>query len=79
MTELEILDKMTKIADALDFGLNENAIKIAKVKSRMEDYRTCPCDPKNDLRYCGSRLCEEDTKRDRHCHCNCYYPLNSNK
>lgn len=79
MTELEILDKMEKIADALDFGLNENAIKIAKVKSRMDNWRRCPCCPNDENKYCGSMQCEKDVLENGHCCCNCYYPLNSNK
>lgn len=72
MNEEKILEKMGLIAEALDFQLNENAPKIARVKSRMDNWRKCPCDIKNPLRYCGSELCELETKKTGTCHCGCY-------
>lgn len=67
---MEIEKRICAMADALGFSVNTNLEKIARIKARMECWRDCPCDPKNPLRYCGSKLCEEDTLRDGHCHCN---------
>lgn len=72
MEQHEIEKRLVKLGDVLGFGVNGNFPNIAKVKSRMENWRRCPCDPKNEHHYCGSMLCEEDTKRDGHCHCNLY-------
>lgn len=77
MNEQEILENMIKIADELNFGLDSNAIKIAKLKSRMDDWRCCPCDKKNPDRFCGSELCISDVNRDSRCHCGCYFILNN--
>lgn len=71
MTEQEIVVRICKMSEALGFMISPNVEKIARLKAKMSDFRRCPCDPKNELRYCGSRLCEEDTLRDGHCHCNC--------
>lgn len=77
MNEQEILENMVKIADELNFGLDTNAIKIAKLKSRMDDWKRCPCDKNNPDRYCGSKLCQEDTINDGYCHCHCMFILNN--
>lgn len=73
MTEEDIVKAMAIIARALDFDLNDNVLKIAKLKSRMgKDWHRCPCDRDNPERYCGSRLCEEETKKNGVCHCGCF-------
>lgn len=72
LTEQEIMKRICDIGSALDFNINNNIDKIAKIKSRMDCWRDCPCDHFNPLRYCGSKLCEEDTLRDGHCHCNLF-------
>ena len=77
MNEQEILENMVKIADELNFGLDTNAIKIAKLKSRMDDWKRCPCDKNNPDRYCGSKLCQEDTIKDGYCHCHCMFILDN--
>ena len=77
MNEQEILEKMISVADELNFGLDTNAIKIAKLKSRMDDWKRCPCDKQNPDRFCGSKLCQEDTIRDGYCHCHCMFILNN--
>jgi len=77
MNEQEILENMVKIADELNFGLDTNSIKIAKLKSRMDDWKRCPCDKNNTERFCGSDLCKEDTIREGYCHCHCMFKLDS--
>jgi len=77
MNEQEILENMVKIADELNFGLDTNAIKIAKLKSRMDDWKRCPCDKNNPDRYCGSKLCQQDTINDGYCHCHCMFILDN--
>ena len=78
MNEQEILENMVKIADELNFGLDTNSIKIAKLKSRMDDWKRCPCDKDNTERFCGSKLCQDDTIRDGYCHCHSFFKLNNN-
>lgn len=67
-----IMKKICLLAEVLDFDVNNNIEAISKLKSRFPEWRTCPCDPQNPKRYCGSKLCEDDTIGYGHCHCNLF-------
>lgn len=72
MTEQEVLLRICRMSDALGFFITENAPRIARIKARQEDWRQCPCAKNDKEMYCGSRKCEEMTKKDGHCHCNLF-------
>lgn len=72
MEQQEIEKRICAIATALDFKVSDNISKIARLKAKMDDFRRCPCDKSNPHRYCGSRLCEDDTVGFGHCHCNLF-------
>ena len=44
--------------------------RIVRAKERFGLDFGCPCDKDNPKRYCISKLCLSDIKRDGHCHCN---------
>ena len=77
MNAEEILENIIKVADKLNFGVGTNALKIAKLKSRMDDWKCCPCDKNNPDRFCGSDLCRKDTIRDGWCQCHCMFKLDN--
>lgn len=46
--------------------------RIVKAKERFGLDFGCPCDKDNPKRYCISKLCFSDIKRDGECHCRAY-------
>lgn len=72
MEQQEIEKRICAIATALDFKVSDNISKIARLKAKMDDFRRCPCQPKDEQMYCGSKKCEEMTKEKGHCHCNLF-------
>lgn len=73
----EILELIKKKAAEKGFDLSPNAEKIARAKNMLfglKDWQRCPCDAKNAERFCISDRCTAETKKDGHCHCNCYLP-----
>lgn len=74
MNYKDILDNMQEMAVGKGFILTDNAEKIAKAKERMfgDDWKRCPCDGNNPLRFCGSKICEFDVKEHGICHCTCF-------
>lgn len=68
-----------QIATKNDFE-TKNESKIIRAKMMFfKDLKTiikCPCDPKNDERYCGSPLCVADTVYLGHCHCSLFWNKN---
>ena len=56
--------------------------EIARAKNMMfgdTEWTRCPCDGKNDNRYCISELCRSDIERDGICHCRCYRKASGDK
>lgn len=72
MTQEEIMKRIVAFSEALGFDVNSNIQNIARLKAKMEDYRRCPCNPKDENMYCGSKKCEEMTKKNGHCCCNLF-------
>lgn len=72
MTPQEIEKKIVKLADVLDFDVNTNLSIIAKVKSKQDDWRSCPCHPQDEFNYCGSKYCENCVKVNGKCGCNLF-------
>lgn len=72
---MTILEKMLNNCETCGFQPTENVEKIARAKNMMfgeNCWERCPCDSKNDDRYCISDLCRSDIERDGVCHCHCY-------
>ena len=70
-----ILEKMLENCRNAGYEPTENIEKIARAKNMMfgeEEWIRCPCDGKNDNRFCISELCRSDIERDGICHCRCY-------
>lgn len=64
------------IAEANGFKVNKKtAEKIYNAKMRFfgeEGFMRCPCDAKNDKKFCGSETCVGDTFMNGHCCCNLF-------
>ncbi len=72
---MTILDKMLENCKNNGFQPTENIEKIARAKNMMfgeQSWQRCPCDGRNEERYCISELCRSDIERDGICHCRCY-------
>ena len=70
-----ILEMMLENCKNAGYYPTENIQKIANAKNMMfgeGEWRRCPCDGKNEKRYCISDLCRSDIERDGICHCRCY-------
>lgn len=72
---MTILEKMLKNCACEGYATTGNVEKIAKAKNMMfgeKDWKRCPCDGKNENRYCISETCKKEIERDGICHCRCY-------
>ena len=72
---MTILEKMLKSCASQGYVTTQNVEKIARAKTMMfgdDEWSRCPCDGKNENRYCISETCRSDIERDGICHCNCY-------
>lgn len=65
-------ERLLKIAEEKGLYPTEYFDKIIKAKERLGFELSCPCDPKNEKRYCVSDLCIRDIKKNGTCHCNCW-------
>lgn len=63
--------KLQKIADRNGLKTTELLDSISTVKKGLlrERWIYCPCEPDNNKRYCGSKMCLNDVKKDGVCHC----------
>lgn len=72
----EILAKMESICASKGYYCSDNSVKIARAKKALfgiEEWQRCPCDAKDETRFCISNQCQKDIENDGHCHCNCYF------
>lgn len=72
----EILEKMKAVCASKGFHCWDNSIKIARAKKALfgiDEWQRCPCDAKDETRFCISNQCQKDIETDGHCHCNCYF------
>lgn len=72
---MTILEKMMEKCNEYNLAPTKNIEKIARAKQMMfgeQEWFRCPCDGKNDKRFCISELCLSDVQKDGVCHCNCY-------
>ena len=77
-----ILEKMLENCRQAGYEPTENIEKIARAKNMMfgeEEWTRCPCDGKNDNRFCISELCRSEIERDGVCHCRCYRKASGEK
>lgn len=67
-------DDVDKIAERNQLRTTELLDSISTVKSGVlkERWIYCPCCSEDKSRYCGSKPCLEDIKRDGICHCGLY-------
>lgn len=71
----EILEKMKTICESKGYTFSGNANKIARAKKALfgiDEWQRCPCDSKDESRFCISIQCQKDIEKDGHCHCQCY-------
>lgn len=71
--------KLQKIADRNGLKITELLDSVLAAKERLlgDKWIYCPCDPENKSRYCGSKLCLNDIKRDGICHCGLFKEVNN--
>lgn len=69
-----VKEKLIKIAQRNNLRTTELLDSISTVKSGVLKQRWiyCPCCSEDKSRYCGSKPCLEDIKRDGVCHCGLY-------
>ena len=71
-----ILQKLYRYSYLCNYKINEKTVcRIARTKLNFfgkKDWKRCPCDESNPLRYCGSKLCRQDIETKGKCHCNLF-------
>lgn len=72
---MELEEIIENIAETTGLSLTENKDKIIRAKKMLfanGNMLRCPCDSRNEERYCVSEQCMSDIMRDGHCHCNLF-------
>lgn len=72
---MDIEKKIEFIAETTGLKLTENKDKVIRAKKMLfanGNMLRCPCDSKNEDRFCVSETCMDDIMRDGHCHCNLF-------
>ena len=73
----KVVEEIKKLAKENNFGLTDNAARIANAKLRffgIDEWKKCPC-VNDDEHACISPKCREQIEKEGVCHCHLFKKL----